>query len=192
MIQWHTLPRLSMFDLDKLPTNIPILNHVVSMWIDMNLERGFPFTYDTQQINLKGIDECNTWSRFTRVIKWKKTCGAMNNKIWCNHMQPNIFQHPSQHNKNKLETIEGIIFPHKENFGFPFYISICSKCIHSQLNVLRSALNAFLWINSQTCWHPFGPTIILEELRICFKSSNILWRNCEPSQTPWWFNMFYE
>jgi hypothetical protein len=29
-------------------------------------------------------------------------------------------------------------------------------------------------------------------LMICLKSSNILWRNCEPSQTPWWFNMFYE
>lgn len=181
-----------MFDLDKLPTNIPIFNHVNSMWIDINFERGFPFTYDMQQINLKGIDECNTWSRFTRVIKWKKTWGAMNNKIWCNHMQPYIFQHPSQHNKNKFETIEERNFPHKEDFGFPFYISICSKCIHSQLNVLRSALNAFLWINSQACWHPFGPTIILEELRICLKSSNILWRNCEPSQTPWWFNMFYE
>ncbi len=122
----------------------------------------------------------------------KKKWGAMNNKIWCNHMEPYIFQHPYQHNKNKFETIEERKFPHKEGFGFPFYISICSKCIHSQLNVLRSALNAFLWINPQACWHPFGPTIILEELRICFKSSNILWRNCEPSQTPWWFKMFYE
>ncbi len=50
----------------------------------------------------------------------KKTCGAMNNKIWCNHMQPNIFQHPYQHNKNKLWHNWGKKFSSQGRLWVPF------------------------------------------------------------------------